>query len=361
MFTCDAARGPRSGADALRANWGRVLGQTIVLVAVGLAVSFPVRSHAQADEGQPPKRSVLGQDQLQAAAKNTWLGKTVIQKYPHINIERGDKVSSPYVIELYVVKEVFKYRLLLRIVGRGDEFWVRADDVVSLDESIDFFTTLIDVRPNDWWGYHMRSACWELQHKLVSALNDINKGIRLCPDVAALYNQRGLVLINMKQYDNSIADFDEAVRIASRNYVAYANRGSAYLQMNNQYKAISDTTESIRLDPLYAPAYEIRGCAWRDKKEYAKAIADFSKAIEIDPYFTQAYAHRAFSLGQTNHLDKALADLKKACDLTEWKEHDLIDGLCAIGLKADVPAADLRKWRDRAEELRAREKRKINR
>ena len=62
---------------------------------------------------------------------------------------------------------------------------------------------------------------------------------------------------------------------------AYENRGSAYASRGNFAQAISDLTKAIEIDPSYAEAYNNRGVAYYMAEDYDKAWADINKAGEL--------------------------------------------------------------------------------
>ena len=79
-------------------------------------------------------------------------------------------------------------------------------------------------------------------------------------------------------YDQAIADYTEAIRLNPEYAEAYCNRGVAYWEKGNDDKAIADFTEAIRLNPEYARAYQNRGVAYGKKGENSKAKSDYDQA-----------------------------------------------------------------------------------
>ena len=59
-------------------------------------------------------------------------------------------------------------------------------------------------------------------------LNDINQAIKLNPDSADLYNERGLINSKLRQYKKAINDFTIAIQINPELFEAYKNRGNLY-------------------------------------------------------------------------------------------------------------------------------------
>src|SRR5258707_1309074 len=78
-------------------------------------------------------------------------------------------------------------------------------------------------------------------------------------------------------------DYDKAIRLNPNDASFYGNRGRAWLIKNNDDRAIMDYDEAIRLNPNDGSFYGGRGFAWHNKKEYDKAIRDFDEAIRLDP------------------------------------------------------------------------------
>jgi lipoprotein NlpI len=147
------------------------------------------------------------------------------------------------------------------------------------------------------------------------AVADFSAAIRLSPQHATAYGNRGLAYGEKGQSERAIADFDEAIRLAPDYLFAYSNRGNAYRARGNNARAIADFSEAIRRDPKYLPAYIQRGDAYRARGDNDHAIADFSEAIRLDPKFADAYYSRGVAQLYGGTLDKALADVTRASDL----------------------------------------------
>jgi Flp pilus assembly protein TadD len=78
----------------------------------------------------------------------------------------------------------------------------------------------------------------------------------------------------MKRYVDAISDCNEAMRIDPNNAIAYNNRGYAYIYTNQYATGIADCTEAIRLNPNYPAAYSNRAYAYQQIGETEKARAD---------------------------------------------------------------------------------------
>ncbi len=78
-----------------------------------------------------------------------------------------------------------------------------------------------------------------------------------------------------------IKDYTEAIRIKPDFAWAYNNRGIACKAKGDLDGAIKDYTKAIHLKPDYAVAYRNRGVAWESKGDYYSAIADYQKSIDL--------------------------------------------------------------------------------
>ena len=111
----------------------------------------------------------------------------------------------------------------------------------------------------------------------------IGQAIRLDPDFAAAYNNRGAARYDKGDLDGALKDFDEAIRLDPDFAAAYNNRGAARYDEGDLDGALKDFDEAIRLDPDYATAYAHRGFVrgrWRSEvEEFPAALEQPSRQL----------------------------------------------------------------------------------
>ncbi len=100
------------------------------------------------------------------------------------------------------------------------------------------------------------------------AISDYSKSIRLKPDDADAYCDRGLAYSDKGDQDHAIADYDQAIRLKPDHAFAYNNRGNAYYRKGDYERAISDYDQALRIDPKHKLAADNKTLA---EKELAKA------------------------------------------------------------------------------------------
>jgi tetratricopeptide (TPR) repeat protein len=151
--------------------------------------------------------------------------------------------------------------------------------------------------------------------------------------------KQSLGALKRKEFYLAAAGFDAVLKLDPQNAAAYINRGSAYHNLRQFAKAVADYTAALRIDPNLALAHTNRGSAYKKQGEYAKAVADYTAATQLDPKDPVAYNNLA-SLWATcpraelRNGKKALENAKQACDLTNWQQGPFLDTLAAAYAEA---------------------------
>ena len=132
---------------------------------------------------------------------------------------------------------------------------------------------------------------------------------------AYVFNRRGLIWVEQRDFDRAIADYSQAIRIDPRYAGAFYNRGAAWLHKRELDRAIADYGEAIQLSPQYSDAYMQRGHAQRQKRDYDKAIADYDQAVRLNGKNIFAFASRGITWLDKREHDRAIADFDEAIRL----------------------------------------------
>jgi tetratricopeptide (TPR) repeat protein len=133
---------------------------------------------------------------------------------------------------------------------------------------------------------------------------------------AESYNWHGLIAGKEElDYQGAIKNFNEAIRLDPEYAIAYSNRGIAYSKMGEYQQAINDYNHAIKLYPNYAKAYFNRAFTYSKLKNYQQAIADYTMAIQLNPTDANAYVLRGVIYSTLGNREKACEDQKKACEL----------------------------------------------
>ncbi|MDR0665187.1 MAG: tetratricopeptide repeat protein [Helicobacteraceae bacterium] len=128
------------------------------------------------------------------------------------------------------------------------------------------------------------------------------------------FNQ-GVSAYNHGAFEEAIKHYDQAIKIDPNYAIAYDNRGNARANLGDISRAIADHAQAIKIDPNLASAYDNRGNAYANLGDLSRAIADHNQAIKIDPNYADAYNNRGVAYVNLGDLKSATKDARKACEL----------------------------------------------
>ena len=117
--------------------------------------------------------------------------------------------------------------------------------------------------------------------KAEKALDAYDTAMRLQPDYAEVYNNRGNIKNGLGCPDDAVADYDTAIRLNPHFAEAYYNRGVQKALCEELDAAIADYDEAIRIKPDYAEVYVNRGIAKVGLNRIDGARSDFQTALEL--------------------------------------------------------------------------------
>lgn len=173
----------------------------------------------------------------------------------------------------------------------------------------------IRLKPDFAEAYSNRGNTKYALGRYQAAVTDYDEAIRLKPDYAGTYSNRGAAKAATGEHDAAIADYDKAVYLNPGDAGAYSNRGVSKAALRCREAAIADHDEAIRLKPDYAAAYNNRGNAKDELGRHEAAIVDFDQAIRLEPDDAGAYSNRGNAKLALGRYDEAIADHDKAIRL----------------------------------------------
>ncbi|NMG09484.1 tetratricopeptide repeat-containing serine protease family protein [Brasilonema sp. UFV-L1] len=147
------------------------------------------------------------------------------------------------------------------------------------------------------------------------AIADLSEAIRLNPNYALAYYNRGNVRRELGDKQAAIADYNQALRINPNYTDAYYGRGYVRSDLGDKQGAIADYNQALRINPNYANIYQNRGNARADLGDKQGAITDYSQALQINPNYANAYYNRGVTRAELGDKQGGIADLQKAADL----------------------------------------------
>ena len=166
------------------------------------------------------------------------------------------------------------------------------------DNTILFATKAIDLNPKYGAAYWNRAVAHDYKGEYRAAINDYDSALKYYAnsiDLTTLHKNRGMVFIDMHEYDSAIMDFNKCLELTPGYPLAYWNRGIAYDGINRSDSAVKDYTRALKefvsVNDL-CQLHLLRGLAYKKLKKNDKAIAEFKEILKLD---TAHDFHRAYA------------------------------------------------------------------
>ena len=215
-------------------------------------------------------------------------------------------------------------------------FWLT---LRQIDKAIESYSRAIKLNPNYANAYNNRGVAHDKQGEVDRAIEDFNIAIELNPNYAGAYTNRGGAYGKKEEHDRAIEDCNKAIQLNSDDLGAYYNRGTAYGKKGDVDRAITDFTKAIEFKPDESDIFNNRGVAYKKKGEVDCAIADFTRAIQLNPDDPDIYYNRGAAYGEKGNVDHAVADFTKVIELNPDDAEAFNNRGAAYGIKGEVDRA----------------------
>ena len=156
------------------------------------------------------------------------------------------------------------------------------------------------------------------------AIVEFTTAIKISPNDARIYNDRGRVYHRMNRFPEAIEDFSKAIEIAPKDYAGYSERGAVQVSQNQMEAALADLNKALELKPDDAQTLRFRAAAYRGLKQYDLAIQDFTAVLsKTDPNSSDQarlaaadlFAKRGYIYNLAQRYENAINDFKEALRL----------------------------------------------
>ncbi len=144
--------------------------------------------------------------------------------------------------------------------------------------SVNTLSEAIQLNPTNPFLYLNRATTRAEMIDFISSMDDTYQGIAISTDPAKRLNHSSK---RTYSYDEAIADVNKAIKLYPEFAEAYYNRGNLMAVSGQLPEAYDDYTRAIELDPNIGEAYYNRGLVQIYMKDTRKGCMDLSKAGEL--------------------------------------------------------------------------------
>ncbi|NEO97416.1 MAG: tetratricopeptide repeat protein [Symploca sp. SIO2E9] len=210
----------------------------------------------------------------------------------------------------------------LRKLGIQDKTLVSDDDgsteLKSKDvllKSLESYDKVIKLDPNDAKAWAERGVSLQLIERYEEAIVSYNKAIELDPNYALAWACRGFSLESLKCYEDALDSYNKVVKLGFNNDWVWVNRGFSLQCLQRFEEAIVSYDKAIKIDPNNATAWAYRGNILGILKRYKDALDAYNKVIKLDSNNDWVWVNRGFSLQCLQRYEDAIVSYNKAIEL----------------------------------------------
>jgi Tfp pilus assembly protein PilF len=162
---------------------------------------------------------------------------------------------------------------------------------------------------------------------MMSYINRINLIVFLCillligacttawdKEQSELFLNKGISLIDLKQYNNALKELLEAEKYNSSDHLVHYYMGMCYHMKDMKEKAKEEFQKAISLKDDYSEAHNYLGTLYSDEGLWDKAIEEFNKALANQLYDTPAVPlyNAGWAYYSKKDYSKAMASYRQA-------------------------------------------------
>jgi tetratricopeptide (TPR) repeat protein len=129
----------------------------------------------------------------------------------------------------------------------AQQWFERGFAAADLDEKLRFYTEAIRLKPDYADAFYNRGIARGAKGDVEGALQDYTEAIRLKPDFADAFNNRGVARGAKGDVEGELKDYNKAIRLKPDYALAFYNRGLARKAKGDVEGAMQDYTKALRL------------------------------------------------------------------------------------------------------------------
>lgn len=223
-------------------------------------------------------------------------------------VPSGEVSAWTGIVTLEDVKDTEDYVLLN--YGPG-EYWVKTDDIVTIEKSKEYFQKILDGSPQAYDALIARAGMYQEMNNPEAAIADLTEAIRQRSGIATAVIQRANLFEKTGDYLSARQDYDRLLKI--ENLTKHMISRARCLQKTGESeKALKELARIIDTDPKQVQAYVDRALIWESKGESKAAELDFDRAIENSTRNSEVYIARGKYWIKKKQHSKALEDFEMA-------------------------------------------------
>jgi len=129
------------------------------------------------------------------------------------------------------------------------------------------------------------------------------------------YFEVGNIYFNLSKYDEALKAYDKAIKIKPDDAKAWNNKGVTLDNLGRYDEEFKAYDKAIKINPDYADAWYNKGVTLGNLGRYDEALKAYDKAIEIKPDFAKAWYNKAWAYSLKGDKENSIKNLSRAIEL----------------------------------------------
>lgn len=214
------------------------------------------------------------------------------------------------------------------------------------EKSVDTLRQAILLDPRNVTLYVDFAAIAATHQSFAVGINVVNDGINLLPSAAPLYFARGVLYVQLAEFEKAEADFEKAYELDPSQSLTVAAQSLAAVQRNDLSHALADVQRKLARRPddpilLYMQADVLTQQGVEPgSPEFQTALRSAKKAVALRPGLGPAHSVLAKLYLQAGQYSEAAAQCRKALEIDPKDQtslYHLIQALRRTEKKGEIP------------------------
>jgi tetratricopeptide (TPR) repeat protein len=171
--------------------------------------------------------------------------------------------------------------------------------------------------------------------------NSCIQELELYPESAKLYNLLGASFFNQKHLNAALVSYNQAIRLQPDYAVAFYNRGNIHRDSGSLLRALADYELACKYNPKYALAFFNLGNILRSLCRFDESIENYKIAINLHPTFHEALCNLGLSYKDIGKMKLALKSQENAIKLQPLYSQSHFNRSELIKYKSDDPFTEV--------------------
>ena len=185
----------------------------------------------------------------------------------------------------------------------------------NYEDAVSICKNLINLAPDNALYHNTLGVILNEMKRYDEALIEKQKAVALEPDNARYRNSLGVTLHELKRYDEALIETKKAVELESDSAEYRNSLGITLHEMKRYDEALTETQKAVELEPNNAEYRNSLGITLHALKRYDEALTEYYKAIELDPNDAFYHNNLGITLDYIERYDEALIEMQKAVEL----------------------------------------------